>query len=139
MSGSVKVDLNPDNPHSPERTAELAHVAAEAVRVLNHATMPGRGGLAYPSDVCAVLSSLHELVRRIPQLCDQLGNWLAAENDAGRVRTDEPGGVVPIAVIKAHLATVAIEAGMLGHVLDEVHGRCASLAYADPHELRDGS
>jgi hypothetical protein len=38
MSDPEGVRLNPDGPHSPEHTAEVASTTHEAVRVLNHAT-----------------------------------------------------------------------------------------------------
>lgn len=38
--------------------AELAEVAAEAIRAANHATFPGAGGLTWPSDAYDVIASL---------------------------------------------------------------------------------
>ncbi len=47
-SGAVRLD--PDGPHSPAYTAAVARTWRDAVRVLNHATLPGAGfpGLSGP-------------------------------------------------------------------------------------------
>jgi hypothetical protein len=79
------IDLNPDAPHSPERTRELADVAAEAVRTLNYATAPGKDGLTYPGDAYELLGALWTLSQRLPQLCHQTVDYLRGEQDAGRL------------------------------------------------------
>jgi hypothetical protein len=86
-----KVDLDPDGPHSPDRTRETADVAAETIRVLNYATLPGRGGLMEPADVHALLGTLAQLVVRLPQVFTQSASWLAGEQSAGRVQEKADG------------------------------------------------
>jgi hypothetical protein len=65
--------------------AALAGEAAEAVRALNHATLPGSGGLAFPADAYDVAGQLALLASRLPQALAQLHAFLHAEVKAGRV------------------------------------------------------
>jgi len=82
------IRLSSDGPHSPDYTREVAAAVAEAVRVLNHATTFGHIGdaLAFPADADAVLGSLSTAAQRLPQLLDQLRDWLVGELAAGRLR-----------------------------------------------------
>jgi hypothetical protein len=83
----VTIRLSPDGPHSPEYTRQVASAAAEAVRVLNHATLnhPGQA-LAFPADADAVIGSISTAAQRLPQLLDQLREWLTGELTAGRLQ-----------------------------------------------------
>jgi hypothetical protein len=82
----VNIDLNTDGPHSPEYTREVGNALAEAVRVLNHATgSHAAEALEFPSDVDAVVQSLTEAAQRLPQLIEQLTQWLTEQRDAGRI------------------------------------------------------
>lgn len=65
-----------DGPHTPDSTAATAALLAEAVRVLNHATLPNRATdtLPYPSDVARLLGHLGTALERLPQLYDQLAD-----------------------------------------------------------------
>jgi hypothetical protein len=65
--------------------ARLAGQAAEAVRLLNHATLPGSGGLVFPADAYDVTGALSVLASRLPQALAQLLAFLRAEVQAGRV------------------------------------------------------
>jgi hypothetical protein len=69
----------------PPTPAELADQAAELVRALNHATLPGAGGLTYPADAYSLLANLAVLVVRLPQALTQTETFLARELAAGRV------------------------------------------------------
>lgn len=82
------MDLSPDAPHAPDRTRRAADLAAEAVRLLNHATRTGSGGLTYPADADAVTASLDTLVSRLPQLFSQIAGWLEGEQEAGRLTVE---------------------------------------------------
>lgn len=62
-----------------------ADEAAEAVRQLNHATLPAAGGLAYPSDAYDAAGALALMASRLPQALAQLLAFLQAETTAGRV------------------------------------------------------
>ena len=113
------VTLNPGGPHSPDYTREAAEAFAESVRVMNHAT---RGaGLEYPGDVYDLLGSLKTGVQRLPQLFDQLAQFLFAELEAGRVRaaSGAPGTSVRDAKIALDEATGAANA-VLQH-LERAH------------------
>jgi hypothetical protein len=81
---SSTVDLNPDAPHYPERTQQLADLAAEAVRTLNYATR-GDDGLLYPGEAYSLLGELGILASRLPQLYDQIGDFLARGEAAGHL------------------------------------------------------
>lgn len=83
----VTVRLSPDGPHSPEYTCQVASAVAEAVRVLNHATLNFVGqALEFPADADTVLCSLSIAAQRLPQLLDQLRDWLNGELAAGCLR-----------------------------------------------------
>jgi hypothetical protein len=85
VSGET-VRLSLGVPPSPQYTREVAAAAAEAIRVLNHATFSGQGGaLACPSDADAVIRSVATLASRLPQLLDQVREWLRGELRAGRL------------------------------------------------------
>lgn len=92
--------------------AELADLAAEAVRALNHATVPGQARLAYPSDVYDTLAALRRLAERLPQALAQLARWLDAEATAGRLTADS--GRKPALV----LTEVADACAAGGHAAD---------------------
>lgn len=78
------IDLNPDAPHSPERTRALADVAAEVIRTLNYATR-GHDGLNDPADAYELLGALGQLAERLPQLCEQIRNYLTNAHNRGEL------------------------------------------------------
>ena len=78
-------DLNPDGPHSPERTAEAGQLLDDASRYLCYATMERRGGLAYPADAYRLLGDLYAATGRLPQVCDQLRQFLTAQEATERL------------------------------------------------------
>jgi len=65
--------------------AELAGQAAEAVRALNHATLPGAGGLDYPADAYEVTGQLSLLAARLPQALAQILTFLQERAATGAV------------------------------------------------------
>ena len=75
------ISLNPDGPHSPEHTAEVAAMFDACSRFLTYATMSG--GLEYPSEVYRLLGEMYSATGRLPQLCGQLTAFLAAQKDSG--------------------------------------------------------
>lgn len=86
MAGET-IQLSTEGPHSPQYTRNVAAAAAEAVRVLNHATMNNRDqALAYPADAESVIRSVAAVAQRLPQLLEQLQGWLAGELHAGRLQ-----------------------------------------------------
>jgi hypothetical protein len=69
----------------PETAAGWAQAAAQAIRSLNHATLPGAGGLVWPVDAYTVLGELSLLTTRLPQVFTQLLSFLENEVQDGRV------------------------------------------------------
>ncbi len=69
----------------PASPAELAGQAAETVRALNHATLPGTGGLQYPADAYEVTGQLSVLAARLPQALAQILTFLQEQAGAGAV------------------------------------------------------
>lgn len=117
--------LRADGPHSPEYTKAVADALAEAVRVLNHATLT-HVSLEYPSDVAYVAGSMATAVHGLDQLCRQLSSWLESEHEAGRVGEWVEGphrGDADAAVLAAKLQFEnAIEAvHILADRLNSVH------------------
>jgi hypothetical protein len=102
--------------------AGLAGDAAEAVRALNHATLPGAGGLVFPADACDVTGALSLLASRLPQAMTQLQGFLHTEVEAGRVTivagedAGDPAAV--LAAVTASLDTAATSAWLLHQALD---------------------
>jgi hypothetical protein len=123
----TQLDQLADGPHDDAATIALAQIAAEAVRVLNHATAAGRGGLSDPVTVYAVTGQLATAAHRLPQLCGQLARWLAAENAAGRLACS--AGRLDYAVDDARvsLGHAARDAARLGEALDRAHRATAWL------------
>jgi hypothetical protein len=72
-------DLNPDGPHSPDRTREVGQLFDDASRFLCYATMERHGGLDYPADVYALVADFYAATGRFPQMCEQLGQFLSAQ------------------------------------------------------------
>lgn len=108
-----------------------AETAAEAIRALNHATLPGTSALTGPADVYDVLGELATLAARLPQALSQLQSFLDAETDAGRVRIvdgQHVGDPAAAAATVGHwtdTATAATQA--LQHALEQAH---AALTWA---------
>lgn len=73
--GTPETTGRPDTPAAGRTVSaiELAEAAAEAVRGLNHATLPnGADGLQYPSGTYRTLRELVTLANRLPQAVQQL-------------------------------------------------------------------
>lgn len=70
--------------HSP--AAAHASTAAEAIRALNHATLPGRDGLTEPADAYEVLANLSSLAERLTQAIGQVQFFLDQQNADGDIR-----------------------------------------------------
>lgn len=66
--------------------AERADAAYEAVRALNHLTFPGQADLTDASDAYRIVASLSSAISAMPQALHQIGDWLAREAAAGRIR-----------------------------------------------------
>jgi hypothetical protein len=123
-------------PYRDQATIALAEITAEAVRVLNHATRDP-GAITEPATLYAVTGNLATLADRLPQLCDQLADWLARESAGGRL-ADDRGQPVLAAVEPARfqLAAAAGLAGELGAALGAAQAAAARLKRLDGGEDR---
>lgn len=116
--------------------AQCAEQAAEAVRALNHVTLPGAGGLTEPADVYAVLGSLVTLMARLPQALTQLQSFLVREHAAGRVQivdgqhAGDPAAAV--AALTSQLSCAVRSAEALQHALEQAHATVTWAARTDP-------
>lgn len=106
-----------DGPHDDDTITAMAQIAAEAIRVLNHATMPSRG-LSEPATVCAVLGQLAAVAHRLPQLCGQLSGWLRQQHAAGQLAHPAEGLPGAVHDALAGLDRAAQDATRLGEALD---------------------
>lgn len=102
--------------------AALAGQAAEAVRALNHATLPGAGGMVFPADAYDVTGQLTLLASRLPQALAQLLAFLNTEVQAGRVvivagdNAGDPAAV--LAAVTGSLDSAVASARRLHQALD---------------------
>lgn len=116
------INLNPDGPHSPERTRELGSALAETVRCLNYATLRGESGLEHPADAHDLIGALKTAFERMPQLLDQTAIWLEALR-ASPALGDRYAGTVPGHASTARGAareTIELLAVVAVHVEDAV-------------------
>jgi hypothetical protein len=120
--------------------ARLADCAAEAIRGLIYATMPGDDNLDYPSDLAAVIGGLELLAGRLPQTCRQLAGWLTGKNVAGRVRADDTSAGATAEAVTATVAWLqraGAAAEQLRVALESAHVPAAALAYTADNEEGD--
>lgn len=79
-------DLNPDGPHSPEHTAEVAGLFDDCSRFLTYATMGSATGLDNPADAYRLIAELYSATGRLPQVCEQIDQFLRTQAATGRLR-----------------------------------------------------
>lgn len=93
--------------------AGAAHVAAEAIRALNHLTLAGPSagapGWDGVDDIYRVIGELRIIADRLPQACDQLVSGLQRLGEQRDWRTDEgaehPDEVLSTAVERLQIAS----------------------------------
>lgn len=123
--------LSVDGPHSDDYTRHVAQAFAEAVRVLNHATL-NRDGVTDPATVHDVLGSLRDGIQRLEQTLHQLDGHLARfdRDDLAHSGGGNPG----IALGTAHLGVIdaRAEAAPLAAYLDEAYTATSGLYLRDP-------
>jgi hypothetical protein len=109
--------LSIDGPHSDDYTADVARLAAEAVRVLNHATgYHTSEGLTYPATAYRIAGNLAAAAFGTGQLTDQMVTFLDRELAAGRLGDDS--GLDPVIAVeraRRHLEAARVA----GHALWE--------------------
>jgi hypothetical protein len=124
-----------DGPHADEHTAGAADLCAEAVRFLNYSTgSHSPAGLVYPSTVYMVAADLSSAAHRMVQLFGQLADWLAAEDAAGMLGTDDgaPSADVVTAARK-RLAAASASATLLSAQLAALQNGIAGLNGRGPN------
>jgi hypothetical protein len=77
--------LNPDGPHSPERTAEVGSLLDDCSRFITYATMREKRGLDYPADAYRLLADLYSATGRLPQICSQMETFFSGQEATGRL------------------------------------------------------
>jgi hypothetical protein len=102
--------------------ARHAADAAEAIRALNHATLPGKTTLAWPADAYETLGQLALAAARLPQALAQIHTFLTEQAAAGRIAIvagdhagDPPGA---LAAATRDLGDAAAAARRLHQALD---------------------
>lgn len=116
--------------HDDETTIGISVVIAEAVRFLNYAT--SQGGVTGPATVYAVTGELESAANRLPQALTQLGGWLDAEAEAGRIADTRQRPAPRLAAeIRDALAEASGHAGRLGAALATVHQLTSGLHIPD--------
>jgi len=129
---SINVVLNPDAAVDHLYVLEVAEALAEAVRVLNHQTL--HGALESPEDADVVVSALATMAHRLPQLLDQVGRWLEAEEAAGRLEVTDgkfagkPGAAVD--VVRTYLDGTAGRFRDAERLLESAHQVTGAMAPA---------
>ncbi|MDI3406059.1 hypothetical protein [Streptomyces cavernicola] len=109
--------------------AELAEQAAQAIRNLNHATLPGKDQLAYPGDAYETVGPLARLAHRLPQSLDQLTEFLRKLTESGAVTADYGSAEEQLLEARSALASSALIALTLAEHLDRAHEALAPLGY----------
>ncbi len=125
--------LNTNGPHSGDYSRQVASLAAEAIRVLNHGTLNDfAGGLEYPADVDSVTASLARMASMLSQLLGQLSQWLEGQQEAGRLEvrhgTYEGDPAAAAAAVAYWLNEAQGMAGGLHHALDQAHQVTATIS-----------
>lgn len=125
-------------PHGDGHTAAVARLAAEAARFLNYATGPRAAeGLTEPATVGRIAGDLAALASRLPQLCSQLGDYLARAFAAGQLA--DIYGRLPYHVIcqaRHDLDTAARLATDLRKALEAAQAATSGLCLAEGSEGR---
>ncbi len=115
--------------------ADLAGQAAEAVRALNHATLPGTGGLEYPAGAYEVSGQLSLLAARLPQALAQLHAFLQEQAAAGAItvvagqHAGDPAAM--LAAVTADLDAAVASARRLHQALDAAQNHLTWAAGAE--------
>lgn len=117
-----RYDLRTDGPHSTEYTHHLGEALAEAARTLNYATRGGAGGLECVPDVYGLLGWLYTTTERLPQLFDQLSEFLRAQaRDADLGDSDRDPDLSPEAQALIGADHLREASQMLYHVTRSLH------------------
>lgn len=130
------IDLDPDAPHSPERTRALADVGASVIRTLNYATRT-TDGLNDPGDAYELLGALGQLAERLPQLCGQIRDYLTEAHNRGELFEPADGphqgsATLALMLTRDALGLAASEASTLRQALRAAQSEIRAIRYAGP-------
>jgi hypothetical protein len=123
-----------DIPHEIT-VGQLADQAAQAVRLLNHRTLPTTTDL-WPADADEIIAALARMASMLPQLLSQLADRLQHQQHHGRLRVDalaplpDPGQTVHALTGSLHHAIQSVQNAAAQ--LDTAHQHAAHLAAAEP-------
>lgn len=127
-------------PITPAVARAIADSASEAIRALNHATLPADGftGLEHPSDVYHLLGAVHQLAIRLPQLLTQASAFLQRQLQYDAIAVDDgPFAGDPLGAVGT--ASYALEgaatsaAQRLAAAVDYAHEAIAFTSARDGH------
>jgi hypothetical protein len=127
-----------DGTSEPDAAA-IANGAAEAIRALNHLTLPADRwpGLTYPSDAYRTLGALSMLADRLPQALEQIAGYLVREQYwdhiaiEGGEYADDPIAAVSTAARLLH-GRASRSAHRLAAALDHAQQAIAFASYTGP-------
>ena len=124
-----------DGPHADEHTSATADLAAEAIRFLNYATgSHSPEGMIYPATVYEIAADLSSATHRMTQLFGQLADWLAREDAAGMLGTDDGQlSAEVVAAARKRLAAASASANLLSAQLAALQNGIAGLNGRDPN------
>jgi hypothetical protein len=113
--------------------AQHADTAAEAVRALNHATLPWetREGWQYPADACSTVGNLSTTAMRLPQALDQINVFIQRLETEGHLRSDRGTLDRDLTETHAGLAEAKEVAQRLYEALNRAHAGLSAIAYQD--------
>lgn len=114
--------------------AELADAAYEAVRALNHATMPWEQLTGDADELYQVVGRLAALLHITPQALRQAATWAARAQRDGRVGVDAASPACPdatLASLRCALDRAALLASRAAGQVDAAH-QAASHLIIDP-------
>jgi hypothetical protein len=131
---TVELQARLDGPHDDEHTVAAADLAAEAVRYLNYATgSHSPEALVYPATVYRIAADLSSAAWRMRQLFGQLSGWLAAEETAGRLGTDDGSPAADmVTAARANLASASTAATRLSAQLAALQNSISGLSGNGP-------
>jgi hypothetical protein len=132
---SAELEGGLDGPHADEHTVWAADLAAEAIRFLNYATgSHSPEGLTGPATVYTLAADLSSAAWRMRQLFAQLGGWLAAEEAAGRLGTDDGSPVADtVDAARMNLSNASTAANRLSACLAALQNSISGLNGRGPN------
>jgi hypothetical protein len=118
------------------RVGELADQAAHAIAELTRRTRPTADDLAYPADAAAIIATLAHMTGMLPQLLNQLTNWLTHQHQNDYLALDslapQPDLAPTMHALTSNLQHALAHAQHTAEKLDTAHQHAAHLAAAEP-------